>query len=158
MSTHSARISWQQQPDDHFVASRYSRSHRWSFDGGLELPASASPDVVRAPWSDPSAIDPEEAFVASLASCHMLWFLGLAAEQGFSVESYVDDAAGTLGSNAAGKRAITTVALAPHVRFAAGRQPTEPEFASLHHEAHARCFLAASVTSVVTCAPTMDTA
>ncbi|HET9066115.1 MAG TPA: OsmC family protein [Gemmatimonadales bacterium] len=158
MSTHSARISWQQRPGDQFTASRYSRSHHWSFDGGLEIPASASPDLVRPPWSDPAAIDPEEAFVASLASCHMLWFLGLAAEQGFSVASYVDDAAGTLGRNAAGRLAITAVTLAPRVRFSNDTRPTEAEFMALHHLAHERCFLAASVTSVVTCVPAMDTA
>lgn len=98
MAQHSATITWLrgEQP---FLDNRYSRAHRWQFDGGLEVPASSSPDVVPQPMSDASAVDPEEAFVASLSSCHMLWFLSLAAKQGFQVDSYKDEAQGTLARN-----------------------------------------------------------
>lgn len=156
MSTHSARITWQRRPDDEFTASEYSRRHRWHFDGGLEVPASASPDLVRAPWSDPAAVDPEEAFVASLSSCHMLWFLGIAAEHGYTVNQYVDDASGTLGRNSVNRLAITQVDLRPAVTFAGTPVPTTEAFLALHHLAHEKCFLAASVTARISCTPTMS--
>src|SRR2546428_9233200 len=85
-----------------FTDNRYSRGHRWLFDGGVEVPASASPQVVPVPLSVAAAVDPEEAFVVSLSSCHMLWFLSIAARQGFRVESYRDEAVGVLAKDATG--------------------------------------------------------
>jgi len=127
-----------------FTDNRYSRAHEWRFDGGAVVTASSSPHVVRVPLSDPAAVDPEEAFVASLASCHMLWFLSLAAQAGFVVEEYEDAAVGVLAKNEEGKLAITVVTLRPKVIFA-GTAPTDAELACLHERAHEECFIARSV-------------
>ena len=127
-----------------FTDNRYSRAHEWRFDGGAVVTASSSPHVVRVPLSDPAAVDPEEAFVASLASCHMLWFLSLAAQAGFVVEEYEDAAVGVLAKNEEGKLAITVVTLRPKVIFA-GTAPTDAELARLHERAHEECFIARSV-------------
>jgi Predicted redox protein, regulator of disulfide bond formation len=127
-----------------FTDNRYSRAHEWRFDGGAVVAASSSPHVVRVPLSDPAAVDPEEAFVASLASCHMLWFLSLAAQAGFVVEEYEDAAVGVLAKNEEGKLAITVVTLRPKVIFA-GTAPTDAELARLHERAHEECFIARSV-------------
>jgi organic hydroperoxide reductase OsmC/OhrA len=152
MSIHTANVRWErgEQP---FVDNRYSRLHRWSFDGGAEVPGSSSPHTVRAPLSDPAAVDPEEAFVASLESCHMLWFLSLAAKCGFRVDSYVDEAEGTMAKNERGKLAITVVTLRPAVEFSGERLPTREDLEGLHHEAHEECFIANSVRSEVRLAP-----
>jgi len=139
MSIHTAKVRWVRGTQA-FVDNRYSRLHRWSFDGGAEVPGSSSPHTVRAPLSDPAAVDPEEAFVASLASCHMLWFLSLAAKRGFRVDSYVDDA-------------ITLVTLRPAVEFSGEKLPTREDLEGLHHEAHEECFIANSVRSEVRCQP-----
>jgi organic hydroperoxide reductase OsmC/OhrA len=152
VSRHTATIAWQRDGAA-FTDNRYSRRHVWSFDGGLEVPASAAPDVVRPPLSDPTAIDPEEAFVAALASCHMLWFLSLAARAGYAIDSYRDEAVGEMGKNAEGKTAITVVTLRPAVRFAGERRPSEDELRALHDDAHERCFIASSVRSDVRCEP-----
>jgi organic hydroperoxide reductase OsmC/OhrA len=149
MSTHTATISWQ-RAGAVFTDNKYSRAHRWAFDGGVVVPASSSPHVVRVPMSDASAVDPEEAFVASLSSCHMLWFLSIAAGRGFVVDAYEDHAAGTMGKNATGKVAMTVVTLRPKVAFA-GRQPSRAELESMHHAAHEECFLASSVRTEVRC-------
>jgi organic hydroperoxide reductase OsmC/OhrA len=133
-----------------FTDNKYSRVHQWRFDGGAVVPASSSPHLVRLPMSDPTAVDPEEAFVASLSSCHMLWFLSLAAGQGFVVENYEDQAVGVLTKNEAGKLAMTTVTLRPHVRFA-DSAPSVEQFAQLHHRAHEECFIATSVKTEVQC-------
>lgn len=145
---HTATIGWQRAEGAAFVDHRYSRAHRWSFDGGLSLPASSSPQVVRLPFSDPAAIDPEEAYVAALASCHMLWFLDLAARAGLVVEAYDDQAQGYMARNAAGKDWVARVELAPAVRFA-GEAPSVQALADLHHRAHAECYLANSVRTEV---------
>lgn len=152
MSNHTATVSWQrgEQP---FVDGKYSRRHLWRFDGGVEVPGSSSPHAVRAPYSDPSAVDPEEAFVASLSSCHMLWFLSIAAGRGFRVDRYVDEAVGTMAKNAAGKLAMTRVVLRPDVTFSGERRPDRSEIDALHHEAHAECFIANSVLTEVACEP-----
>jgi organic hydroperoxide reductase OsmC/OhrA len=152
MSTHTAAISWERgaQP---FVDNRYSRRHTWKFDGGLEIPGSSSPHVVPPPYSEPRAVDPEEAFVASLSSCHMLWFLDIAAKRRYCVDHYRDEAEGTMARNAAGKLAMTHVVLRPRVIFAGERMPSTDEIEAMHHEAHAECFIANSVTTVVTCEP-----
>lgn len=143
MSQHQAFIHWQFGDGD-FLARRYSRAHVWRFDGGAEVRASSSPHVVPLPMSDAAAVDPEEAFVASLASCHMLWFLDIAARHGHRVESYDDDAVGVMAKNADGKFAITEVRLRPCVVFA-DAAPTRATVDAMHHEAHDACFLAASV-------------
>ena len=136
-----------------FTDNRYSRGHRWLFDGGVEVPASSSPHVVPLPLSVAAAVDPEEAFVASLSSCHMLWFLSIAARRGFLVESYHDEATGTMAKDADGKLAMTSVTLHPEVRFGGDRRPTAEESAALHHEAHEQCFIANSVKTDVRCEP-----
>jgi organic hydroperoxide reductase OsmC/OhrA len=136
-----------------FIDNRYSRGHRWLFDGGVEVPASSSPHVVPLPLSVAAAVDPEEAFVASLSSCHMLWFLSIAAQRGLVVESYRDEAVGIMGKDAAGKMAMTRVTLHPEVRFSGDPRPAEDEVAALHHEAHEKCFIANSVKTDVRCEP-----
>lgn len=152
MSTYTATIRWR-RGDQPFTDNRYSRGHTWVFDGGTEVPASSSPHVVPLPYSQAGAVDPEEAFVASLSSCHMLWFLSIAAKRGFCIDSYVDDAAGVMGKDASGKFAMTLVTLRPEVVFAGDRVPTKDEIESMHHEAHAECFIANSVKTEVRCEP-----
>src|SRR6266481_2687869 len=117
MSTYTAIIRWE-RGDQPFTDNRYSRAHRWLFDGGVEVPASSSPHVVPLPLSVAAAVDPEEAFVASLSSCHMLWFLSLAARRGLVVDGYHDEAVGVMSKDASGKPAITRVTLRPEVHFA----------------------------------------
>lgn len=153
MSEYTARVSWQLDASADFTANRYSRRHVWQFDGGVEVPASSSPGVVPLPWSDAQCVDPEEAFVASLSSCHLLWFLSLAAKQGYTVASYVDEASGILAKNAEGKLAMTRVTLRPRVVFAGVRQPEPAVIEALHHQAHETCFIASSVKSEVICEP-----
>ena len=148
MSEHSAIVRWQRDNAD-FARGRYSRAHEWRFDGGAVVAASASPAVVRVPWSDPAGVDPEEAFVAAIASCHMLWFLSLAAERGFIVEHYEDDAVGTMGKIANGHEAVTDVVLRPRIVFGGERTPDAKEIAALHESAHERCFIANSVRSTI---------
>jgi organic hydroperoxide reductase OsmC/OhrA len=155
MSQYSAKISWA-RGGANFIDNRYSRAHSWQFDGGIEVPASASPHVVPVPMSVEAAVDPEEAFVAAIASCHMLWFLSLAAAQHLCVDSYVDEAVGVLGKNAAGKVAMTTVTLKPRVEFSGKEKPTRAAFEALHHKAHEKCFIANSVTTEVRCEPAFD--
>src|SRR3954465_10148018 len=116
MSTYSATVRWE-RGDQAFTDNRYSRGHVWLFDGGVEVAASSSPHVVPLPYSKSDAIDPEEAFIASLSSCHMLWFLAIAAKRRFKIDSYVDDAVGTMARNADGKMAMTRVTLRPRIVF-----------------------------------------
>lgn len=155
MAQHSAEILWQ-RGEQSFLDNRYSRAHSWRFDGGLEVPASSSPQVVPLPWSDASAVDPEEAFVASLSSCHMLWFLALAAQQGFQVERYRDQALGVMAENAEGRLAMTEVVLRPQVCFGGERQPDAEQLHALHHRAHEACFIANSVKTEVRCEPVLE--
>jgi organic hydroperoxide reductase OsmC/OhrA len=151
-SSYAATVAWRRDGAA-FVDQRYSRAHRWRFDGGIEVPASSSPHVVPLPMSVEAAIDPEEAFVAALASCHLLWFLSLAADAGFVVDAYDDEAIGTMARNAAGRLAMTEVVLRPRVGFAGVRRPTVAEHEALHHRAHAECFIANSVRTDVRCEP-----
>jgi organic hydroperoxide reductase OsmC/OhrA len=153
MSTYTARTTWQRADAEAFTDQRYSRRHRLAFDGGAELVASSSPHVVPLPWSDPAGIDPEEMFVASLSSCHMLWFLSIAARRGWVVDRYEDEAEGTMAKNAAGRVAMTEVVLRPAVRFGGTKQPDAAALNALHHEAHEQCFIANSVTTEVRCEP-----
>ena len=148
VSVHTAEVSWVRN-EAPFLDNQYSRVHRWSFDGGAVVQASSSPHVVRVPLSDPSCVDPEEAFVASLSSCHMLWFLGLAARKGYVVESYTDTAEGRMEKNADGKEAITKVTLRPLVVIAGEKPPADDSIEKLHHEAHESCFLASSVKTEI---------
>jgi organic hydroperoxide reductase OsmC/OhrA len=152
MSEHTAVVAWQRNGAV-FTDNRYSRGHSWTFDGGVELSASASPHVVPRPLSVDAAVDPEEAFVAALASCHMLWFLSIAARRGFVIDAYRDEAVGRMGPNDAGRPAITEVTLRPQVVFAADKRPSPSEHRALHHEAHEQCFIARSVKTDVKCEP-----
>jgi organic hydroperoxide reductase OsmC/OhrA len=152
MATYRATISWRRNGAV-FTDNRYSREHSWAFDGGTEIRASASPHVVPLPFSVEDAVDPEEAFVASLSSCHMLWFLSLAAKAGFAVDRYSDVAEGVMAKNAEGKLAMTKVTLRPDVTFAGERLPSESEINALHHKAHDECFIANSVRTEVLCKP-----
>ena len=148
MSSYAATIRWAAKPDEAFTKGQYSRAHEWAFDGGAVVPASASPHVVPAPWSDAAGVDPEEAFIASLASCHMLFFLDFARRGGFAVESYVDEAGGELGKLADGRMAMTSVTLRPKVTWS-GEAPDAGAIANFHHRAHEACFIANSVTTEV---------
>lgn len=148
MSAHSATIHWQRTEAD-FAQGHYSRRHEWRFDGGTVVAASPSPAVVPAPWSDASAVDPEEAFVASISSCHMLWFLSLAAERGYVVDRYTDTAVGTMARIAPGRQAITEVVLRPRIEFAASHSPDAATVEALHEAAHERCFIANSVKTAI---------
>jgi organic hydroperoxide reductase OsmC/OhrA len=152
MGHHDARVEWQ-RGDARFTDNRYSRAHEWSFDGGVRVPASSSPSVVPVPLSNPDAVDPEEAFVASLASCHMLWFLSIAAKRGFVVERYEDNAVGELAQNNDGRLAMTTITLRPAVTFGTDAQPSRADLATLHHEAHDACYLSASVRTEINVEP-----
>ena len=156
MAQHSSTILWQRN-DASFADHRYSRHHTWHFDGGAVVPGSSSPHVVPLPYSDAAAVDPEEAFVASLSSCHMLWFLDIAARAGWVVDSYRDEAIGTLARNAAGQLAMTRVLLRPQVQFAPSAQPTSEAFQDLHHQAHTSCFIANSVKTEVLCEASIQT-
>lgn len=146
MGKYRARISWQAEGD--FASNRYSRAHAWEFDGGAKVPASSSPQVVPVPLSDPAGVDPEEALVASVSSCHMLWFLSLAQQQGFVVQSYEDEAEGTMGKDDRGKIAVTRIVLMPRIEYA-GTAPDREQTKQLHHEAHEKCFIANSLRTEI---------
>ncbi|WP_028312582.1 OsmC family protein [Derxia gummosa] len=152
MADYTCDVLWQRGNAD-FLDNRYSRAHVLRFDGGVELPGSSSPQVVPLPFSDASAVDPEEMLVAALSSCHMLWFLSIAAERGFRVDSYRDQASGRMGRNAAGRIAMTRVVLRPDVRFSGERLPERAEIEAMHHAAHEECFIASSVTAEVVTEP-----
>lgn len=153
MPEHTATVCWSRF-DAAFTDNRYSRAHRWMFDGGATIPASSSPHSVPIPQSDPMGVDPEEAFVASLSSCHMLWFLSIAAKRGFVVDHYEDHATGTLARDQSGRLAMTRVELRPDVAFSEPRLPTPAEIAAMHDGAHHACYIANSVrTEVVVMEP-----
>ncbi|MBL8504426.1 MAG: OsmC family protein [Rhodocyclaceae bacterium] len=152
MSTYSATIRWQRSGAA-FTDQRYSRAHTWHFDGGAVVPGSSSPQTVPLPFSDAAAVDPEEAFVAALSSCHLLWFLHLAAKAGFVIERYEDRADGVLAKNAEGRLAMTLVTLRPRAEFAGEKRPSRSDIEALHHKAHEECFIANSVKSEVRCEP-----
>ena len=152
MSEYAAEVLWDRAGQD-FLSGRYSRRHVLRFDGGAEVPGSSSPHVVPLPMSDASAVDPEEAFVAALASCHMLFFLAIAANRKFCVEHYRDAAVGTMAKNAQGRMAMTQVTLRPKVQFSGDRVPTRDELEAMHHRAHEQCYIANSVTAEVRCEP-----
>jgi organic hydroperoxide reductase OsmC/OhrA len=150
-----ARIHWERGAAL-FTDNRFSRGHTWRFDGGVEVPASSSPHVVRVPLSVEAAVDPEEALVAALASCHMLFFLSFAAREHWRVDAYSDDAVGVMGRNAAGKEAMVRVTLRPRVIFSGERLPARTDIDALHHRAHEECYIANSVTTEVRVEPVPD--
>lgn len=152
MSHYAAETLWERK-DANFLDNRYSRRHVLRFDGGLEVPGSSSPSVVPLPMSDASALDPEEAFVSSLSSCHMLWFLTMAVKRKFCVDRYFDAATGVMEKNAEGKVAMTVVTLHPDVTFSGEKLPTRAELDKMHHDAHEACFIASSVKTDVRCEP-----
>src|SRR5437868_3530411 len=149
MSTYTATIRWSRSGAGDFAKGQYSRAHAWAFDGGAAVPASASPHVVPAPWSDAGGVDPEEAFVASLSSCHMLFFLDFARRARLVIDDYVDEAEGVLEKRADGKMAMTRVMLHPRIIWG-GNPPDEATLDALHDRAHEACFIANSVTTEVT--------
>jgi organic hydroperoxide reductase OsmC/OhrA len=153
MAQHTSIITWAREPTQPFVNHRYSRAHRWQFDGGTTVAASSSPHVVPLPYSDPAGVDPEEAFVAALSSCHMLWFLDFAARAGHVVDSYRDEAVGIMARNDQGQQAVARVTLHPQVQFAPDRGPNAEAHVALHHSAHEACFIANSVKTEVLCEP-----
>ncbi|WP_341662163.1 OsmC family protein [Vibrio sp.] len=151
MSQHSAVIRWVRDEDEIFKDNKYSRAHIWEFDGGLSIPASPSPHVVPLPLSNDANVDPEEAFVAALSSCHMLVFLSIAAKRKYVIDSYTDEAVGMLGKNSEGRESITKVVLRPHVVFSGDKIPTNDQLTKMHHISHENCFIANSVkTEVIT--------
>jgi organic hydroperoxide reductase OsmC/OhrA len=148
MSQHTATIHWQRGNAD-FLAGKYSREHTWSFDGGLTVPASPAPSVVPAPWSNPANLDPEEAYVASISSCHMLTFLHMAGRRGFQVDSYRDESVGTMAKNEKGVPWVNVVTLHPQIIYSGAKLPTPADVDQLHHLAHEQCFIANSIKTEV---------
>lgn len=148
MSDHRATIVWRRAGPD-FLNGKYSREHTWGFDGGLVVPASPSPSVVRVPYSNPANVDPEEAFVASISSCHMLTFLYMACRQGFVVDSYEDEAVGIMAKNEKGIPWVSLVTLNPRIVYGGDKRPTAEQEEQLHHGAHEQCFIANSVKTEI---------
>ncbi len=150
---YSARIFWKKNLNEPFADNKYSRAHKWSFDGNVEVSASSSPQVVAIPMSDESAIDSEEAFVASLSSCHMLFFLSIAAANHYIIESYEDNAEGVMDKNKEEKFAITNITLKPKIRFSGTNIPSNEQVKNLHRLAHEKCYIANSVKSEINIIP-----
>jgi organic hydroperoxide reductase OsmC/OhrA len=148
MSKHIAKLEWKKNGPN-FLKGQYSREHTWTFGGGITVAASSSPSVVPKPWSNPANVDPEEAFVAAIASCHMLTFLWLASKQGFEIESYRDEAVGEMTKNERGVFWVSVVSLHPTIEYVGENRPTEEEEAELHHRAHEECFIANSVKTEI---------
>jgi organic hydroperoxide reductase OsmC/OhrA len=148
MSQHKATICWSAATPE-YMSGKYSREHTWSFDGGCTVPASSSPAVVRAPLSNPANVDPEEAFVASLSSCHMLTYLHVARLAGFQIDRYDDEAVGDMAKNEKGIPWIARVTLNPKITYGGDKRPTAAEEAELHHKAHEQCFISQSVKTDV---------
>ena len=153
MAEHIASIKWARQgAAEDFAKGKYSREHTWTFDGGATVPASASPSVVPAPWSNPAAVDPEEGFVAAIASCHMLTFLYVAQKAGFVVERYEDEAVGVLRRNDHGAVWVSRVTLHPRIAYRGETHPSAEEIDHLHRLAHEQCFIANSVKTEISIA------
>jgi len=151
MHQYTAEVAWDRKGQA-FTANRYSRAHEWRFDGGAVVPGSSAPQSVPLPYSDASAVDPEEALVAALASCHMLFFLGFAAKKGWLVDNYTDHASATMDKNADGKTAITRIVLRPQILFA-GPPPSSEQITHVHHRAHEECYIANSIKAEVVIEP-----
>jgi organic hydroperoxide reductase OsmC/OhrA len=148
MSEHKATIRWNRAGPD-FGKGKYSREHTWSFDGGAVVSASPSPSAVPAPWSNAANVDPEEAFVASISSCHMLTFLWLASREGFQADSYEDEAVGVMTKNERGIPWVSGVTLRPRIAWSGDQLPTAADLEQLHHRAHEECFIANSIKTAV---------
>ena len=148
MSEHKAIIRWKRTSED-FLRGKYSREHTWTFDGGMTIAASPSPSAVPAPWSNPACVDPEESFVASVSSCHMLTFLCLAYQQGFQVDRYEDEAVGVMTRNEKGVPWVSSIRLQPQIAYSGNRVPTAADEERLHHSAHEQCFIANSIKTDV---------
>ena len=145
MSEHRVLLNWQRTSPD-FAYENYNRDHTWAFDGGVTVHASANP----AYRGNPSLVDPEEALVAAISSCHMLTFLAIASRKKLTVDAYEDDATGFMTKNAQGKLAITRCVLRPLIRFGGSTVPSAEELAKMHEHAHHECFIANSVLTEVT--------
>jgi len=151
MSEYNVQVVWNKGVDEQYSDSKYSRGHQWHFDGGITVAASSSPQVVPLPYSVEANVDPEEAFVASLSSCHMLFFLEVAAKKRYVIERYVDDAVGLMQADSSGNISMTKVTLKVAVTFAGSKQPSLVQLQKMHHLSHRQCFIANSVkTAVVT--------
>lgn len=151
MAEYTATVRWQRGNDEKYVDNKYSRGHEWSFDGGVTVPASSSPHVVPLPYSVETNVDPEEAFVASLSSCHMLFFLSIAAKRKFVVDEYLDNAVGVVEKGRDGRISMTKVTLRQRIKFSGEKKPTLAQLEEMHHQSHEQCFIANSVkTEVVT--------
>ncbi|TWI61145.1 organic hydroperoxide reductase OsmC/OhrA [Pseudoduganella lurida] len=150
-----ARLEWQRNGHP-FLDQKYSRAHEWVFDGGLRVPASSSPLSVPLPMSVADNVDPEEALVAAVSSCHMLFFLSIAAKKGHTVESYIDNAVGLLEKLPNGRLGMTNITLRPDIAFAGMAWPSEEEIAAIHHEAHDKCYIANSLRSEITIEPAIE--
>jgi organic hydroperoxide reductase OsmC/OhrA len=150
MSEHKAMIKWSLSGD--FLKGSYSREHTWTFDGGVTVPASPAPTSVKPPYSNASNVDPEEAFVAAISSCHMLTFLWVASRKGFHITSYEDQAVGVMTKNERGVPWVSAVTLHPRVVYS-GNHPTQDVEEQLHHQAHEDCYIANSVKTQITVAP-----
>jgi len=152
MSRHTATIRWKNTGPD-FLSRRYSREHTLHFDGGAIVPGSPSPQIVPAPWSNVANVDPEETFVASVSSCHMLWFLHVACDAGFLADSYDDEAAGFMTKNERGILWISQITLRPLIVWDSEKTPTAADIENLHHLAHKQCFIANSIKTIVQVQP-----
>lgn len=152
MSEYTAIIKWRRD-EQNFLDDSYSRGHIWEFDGGVSVPASASPHIVPLPKSVAENVDPEEAFVASLSSCHMLFFLSIAAKNGYIIDNYTDCAIGHLTKNGQGKHAMTKVILRPNILFSGDKRPTMQQQVKIHEQSHEQCFIANSVMTEVSVEP-----
>ena len=150
MSEYIAKILWQRDDKEEFIDNKYSRAHQWGFDGGAIVAASPSPHIVPLPYSVEENVDPEEAFIASLSSCHMLFFLQIAAKRKYVVDKYIDHAVGVMEPNSQGKISMTKVTLRPYVKFSGERHPTLEQLEKMHHQSHDQCFIANSVKTEVT--------
>jgi organic hydroperoxide reductase OsmC/OhrA len=149
MSTYTAKISWKSDSPETFTKNRYTRGHTWSFDGGIDVPASSSPHSVRVPYSVEAAVDPEEALVAAASSCHMLTFLWVAARKGFVIDSYEDNAVGEMDESDGSKQWVSKITLDPKIGWSGETRPTVEEIAEMHHAAHEGCYIANSIKSEV---------
>lgn len=149
MGLYEATVSWRLADGDDFAGNKFSRRHEASFDGGESYVASPSPQVVPEPMSDPAGVDPEEALIASLSSCHMLYFLAFAAKKGFAIEYYVDNAVGEMAKREDGKSWMSKITLRPDVKFVGDKLPTAEEIDDLHHAAHSYCIIGNSLKSEV---------
>lgn len=149
MSEYYATVNWVRGKNENYTDNKYSRGHKWYFDGGATVPASSSPHIVPLPYSIEANVDPEEAYVASLSSCHMLFFLSIAAKKNYIIDEYVDSAVGIMGQDSNGINSMTKVILRPKVLFSGDNLPTIEEIEIMHYQSHEKCFIANSVKTEV---------